>query len=1005
MARSGGFGTSLNPFRTGSLGGFGQYDIGKTAADLADLERYRAEVAWGNGQISPDAYLAALRKALSAITDQNTTEYLSLQNKIDDAVYSIGRSQAQTGGLDALIAFDQASLSGLDPSSTRYQNIADTLKSELSQRTSREYGKVVRAYNDGKLSTDALIGWVKNALNGMSDPDERDQWMGTLSELRQRRQTEKDSAAYQDWQQDRLSDDAYLGYITARRDQYSSASPDWADWNRRLEDTAKTVKAQNLAAADSKFFNLYNEGKKTDAQALAYSRQRLEATDKNDPSYEEWRHRIVTLSYSTAQDQLIFDVNNKKRPVSALIAFYEKHLATITPGSPEYRSTFEQLQAARKAGKAGGGGGGGGGGGSSSGGTKIISGAIGSGKVGALKYSLASILPAIQLGYGDKTNKTKYETFFADYDALDNAWRRGDRYWAYIDPSKPGAVMQARDADGNKLVDKNGKPVMTLGSAWLPVSDEAMFAMMDSKASFHEANALAYFANGKTGKGIDEWRQSMNLRDTLRGASNKVASRSAMKALDAIGQGVDAAMRSGDFVTALNLIAAAQQTVDRVANDPDMDANSVAKITGWQSRLESEPLLTLLNDAASTTDDNGRYTSVVFMPGVHAVFAKDAANRPTVKIVTEGMQTSEEWNAKHVTITTEMGDRSVTAEAAVTDGQSKKFTLYYLDATGATKSTVASLPVREVNWYDGSGTVHTSYSTDGVTWVTPNNGVLPAMQVQMAQDPATGDITYADAQGRRIGTQGATAKTIQASYDPANPPSAWYGQATVEAAFQKVRNPFSPTWGLDPLFGRIGESDQEVYNSLDQSDVGGPGQSMSMSVLGADGLNMLSDTFRTITKAYAAAATTGPRLTFGPAVDAAASQARTQSAVDSVYQVLTSVPKAIGQLFAGSGAFPAVARQPAIPLKYQATPALKPVTKLVAAPNVPITGMIPQLVTPTKPTLKTATKVAPKPKATPKPKPALVSAPNVPITGLVPAALGNAVSPSSGAPTTRIGEH
>ena len=46
MARAGSFGGSLNPFGGGSLGGFSAYDIG---SNLAELEVYKVEVAWGNG--------------------------------------------------------------------------------------------------------------------------------------------------------------------------------------------------------------------------------------------------------------------------------------------------------------------------------------------------------------------------------------------------------------------------------------------------------------------------------------------------------------------------------------------------------------------------------------------------------------------------------------------------------------------------------------------------------------------------------------------------------------------------------------------------------------------------------------------------------------------------------------------------------------------------------------------------------------------------------------------
>ena len=68
MARSGGFGGGLAPLGGGTFGGLGKYEIG---ADLADLEVYRVEVLWGNGEASDEQYLDALRKAIAA-TDPET---------------------------------------------------------------------------------------------------------------------------------------------------------------------------------------------------------------------------------------------------------------------------------------------------------------------------------------------------------------------------------------------------------------------------------------------------------------------------------------------------------------------------------------------------------------------------------------------------------------------------------------------------------------------------------------------------------------------------------------------------------------------------------------------------------------------------------------------------------------------------------------------------------------------------------------------------------------------
>jgi hypothetical protein len=193
MARRGGFSSGLNPFGTGSLGNLSQYDIG---ADLADLEVYRVEVAWGNGLATDAAYLAALLKARDA-TDPNTQRRESAQNKLDDAVYRIDRSKADAKGLDALIAFDQAAIAKMSPDNLRYRDVKDSLDAELANRRSRDYGKLVVAYNDGKTSTQSLLSWVKTTLRSVAadDPD-FENWTNVQGDLEDRIVSEKDSVVY-----------------------------------------------------------------------------------------------------------------------------------------------------------------------------------------------------------------------------------------------------------------------------------------------------------------------------------------------------------------------------------------------------------------------------------------------------------------------------------------------------------------------------------------------------------------------------------------------------------------------------------------------------------------------------------------------------------------------------------------------------------------------------------------------------------------------------------------
>lgn len=327
MARSGSFGGGLSPFGAGTLGNLGQYDIG---SDLADLSVYQTEIAWGNGQATDADYLAALRRAAAA-ADPGSQKALSAQNKVDDAVYRIGRSQAEAAGHDALIAFDQSALATMNPNNLRYRAVQDSLGAELAQRRSRDYGDLVNAYNDGSLPTQALLDWVNRTLGTIS-PDDPDyaNWTNVQGDLGDRIVGEKDSAVYQDFQRGRMTSADFLTYITARRDSYSPASPKYADWAAKVEDATAQIKSAAQSKADSTFFALYEEGKKSDASYMLYLRRRIDGMTPDDPQRGEWQHRLNQAVFSLAEDKLRFDAERASAKVDSQRVYVKGHTVTVS---------------------------------------------------------------------------------------------------------------------------------------------------------------------------------------------------------------------------------------------------------------------------------------------------------------------------------------------------------------------------------------------------------------------------------------------------------------------------------------------------------------------------------------------------------------------------------------------------------------------------------------------------------------------------------------------------
>ena len=207
-----------------------QYDVGKTARELADARRYEVEVRWANGQATDDEYLAVLREAI-AVADPDSIEKISAQNKLDDAVFRIGRSRAEaTGDPEALIAFDQAALASMNPGSLRYRDLQQTLNTELADRRSRQYGDLVEQYNAGRTTTEALLNWINGTLASLpAGAPDRDNWEEAKRDLGERVQNEKDTQAFQDYQMERITDEQYLAYLSGRRGQYIIGSPQYAE--------------------------------------------------------------------------------------------------------------------------------------------------------------------------------------------------------------------------------------------------------------------------------------------------------------------------------------------------------------------------------------------------------------------------------------------------------------------------------------------------------------------------------------------------------------------------------------------------------------------------------------------------------------------------------------------------------------------------------------------------------------------------------------------------------
>lgn len=822
MARGGSFGGGLNPFGGGTLGGLSQYEIG---ADLADLEVYRTEVAWGNGQATDEDYLNALRKALAA-TDPNTQRQAAAQNKLDDAVYRIGRSRAEAQGPDALIAFDQAALATMSPSNLRYRDVQDSLQSEMAQRRSRDYGDLVTAYNDGTLPTETLLAWVSNTLGTIS-PDDPDfaNWTNVQGDLTDRIEGEKDTKVYQDYQRGRIEPAAFLAYLTSRRDGYSPNTPKYQEWADKLEDATVQVKEAAQAKADSTFFALYEEGKKSDASYLLYLRRRIDTMPADDPQRGEWQHRLNQAVFSLAEDKLRFDaeratakVDAARNPTAAMIRaanaagsklldFYTSYRAGLNPGSAEWRTVTRSIdslarQLAAPAPKRTGTGTTGG----ATSGTGAAPGdAIGtgpaltdkSGKVISPKYTLSNILGlfSIDPSANKKAVSAAGKYLALNLSTLNNALQRGDDVWLFSDPRAPGAVVAAQNPDGSPVLDKNGKPVLVRGTAYLPVTSEAYSNLKTVESSNFMGSAELALAKGKYGDYASFLRRAGESLDQAPLTDAQYRAQNWEDWYKATSVAVDKMTMSGQYGEAVKLATDLAGRLAREAQNPYLDDTRRARLDELGQQLADNKIMPkadengdVLYEGAVNLSELSR-GNVVLNPGWHHTLKSNDRGQPEWGPVFDAKQDGT-WEATHVTVYTTLGDKVVKGEALIAP-KGHLDPMIHVRTPDGYKDVVAGRTVEMLYFTDEHGQVQRAYSIDGrQSWIRPAPGMpAPALEFTTAltqQVDAKGVLQYVDANGEVVIAQNAAGGwEISPPYLKANPQGlSWYGQAAWEKARQ-----------------------------------------------------------------------------------------------------------------------------------------------------------------------------------------------------------------------------
>ena len=489
-----------------------------SAKNALSLKAYEADVAYQNGEMSDGAYLANLNAQVGQATTPQERE--SALNKLHDTQYSIDSARATAQGLDAVIAFEQATLAGMDPGNYRAASIRTSIASHLAERRSRDYSNLVSRYNDDELSTEALQAWVANTLAGL-DPSAPDyaNWKDTANTLRARIEDEKWSQIQADHSDHKVTDAAYLAYIQGRRDAVSPTSPAWDTWNRNLATAVANVEADKRNTAYKADADKWKAGHESDATHIAFLRSLIDGLPPDDSNRPGLVAEYNDVKFRMAEDVLSYKVKTattkagQRAALQDLYTFDAAYLRTLTPGSEAYRAADlvvrglkDQLDTPVKS--SGGGGGGG---------TGTDFGAFGSPPPATTDPKVTSdaamrALDVTMSGYATaktdprgaaeavlqgNVNRLRRALGMPDEATGLAAGGVGTKFYLYQDPANPYAMTGAIDeATGKPVLDANGKRVMVQGARYYAATQTSLADLLVVKSRYYATRNYVLNATG-----------------------------------------------------------------------------------------------------------------------------------------------------------------------------------------------------------------------------------------------------------------------------------------------------------------------------------------------------------------------------------------------------------------------------------------------------------------------------------------------------------------------------
>lgn len=238
-------GGSLSPFGSGGVN-FGAFDIAGSVGEQAYLIFRRKEIEWEQGKLSNADYLTALEGYAAALPEGS--EKLNATTRVIETRYRVERNaliadiESGEKEWEDLLAYDQAKLAAVQITDsaeydTRLSNVRQVQQRMFSEQEDIEREK----YDDGKITAAQLQSFYRGVLAGdltADNPELEEAITRRLDDLDDVVLGERDARMISDFNDGKVSLEAFAAYATAARARYAKGTAQYDDWSDRL-DTAR----------------------------------------------------------------------------------------------------------------------------------------------------------------------------------------------------------------------------------------------------------------------------------------------------------------------------------------------------------------------------------------------------------------------------------------------------------------------------------------------------------------------------------------------------------------------------------------------------------------------------------------------------------------------------------------------------------------------------------------------------------------------------------------------